>query len=238
VVNPVATSFWDELTLKHLEKLAFPETQIEIVHLDEGPESIECELDVVEAAPHVVKKVMEGEKKGFDATIINCFDDPGLHAARERVSTLVLGIGETSIVSALHFGHNIAIISTGTNTKVLYTKRAEELGIGGRLVYAGGLDVEVLNLRRDEERVKSMLLNEARKAVEDHRAEVIVLGCGGFIGLSEWLSNQLNVTVVDPTATTFKIAEALAALGVKHSKRYVYNIPPHKKAEYARSETF
>jgi len=233
VINPVATDFWDKLTLEHLKKLAFPGTTIEITHLDEGPESIECELDVAEVSPHVVRKAVEGERNGFDAIIINCFDDPGLHAVRERVSTLTLGIGETSIISALHFGQNIAIISTGPNTKVLYTKRADELGISGRVVYASGLDIEVLNLRREEEVMKSMLLKEARKAVEEHRAEVIVLGCGGFIGLSEWLSNELQVTVLDPTSVTFKIAEALAALGVKHSKRYIYNIPPHKKIEYS-----
>jgi allantoin racemase len=232
IINPVSTSIWDELTLKHLNKLAFLETEIEITHLDKGPRSIECELDVVEAAPHVIEKAMEGERKGADAIIINCFDDPGLNAAKERLSTLVFGIGETSIISSLYFGHNIAIISTGTNSKVRLCKKTGELGVSERLVYASGLDIGVLDLRHDEEKVKNMLLNEARKAVESHTAEVIVLGCGGLIGLSQWLSNEIEVTVIDPTATTFKIAEAMATLGIKHSKKYTYNIPPHKRAEY------
>lgn len=232
IINPVSTNIWDELTLKYLKEVAFPGTEIEIIHLDEGPQSIECELDVVKAAPHVVEKAIEGERKGVDAIIINCFCDPGLNAARERLSTLVLGIGETSIISALHFGHNIAIISTDTNSKVLFNKKAGELGISERLVYASGLDIGVLDLRRDEERVKNMLLNEAKKAVESYMAEVIVLGCGGFIGMSQWLSHELGITVVDPTVTTFKIAEAMAAIDMKHSKRYIYNIPRHKRVEY------
>ncbi|MEN2974771.1 MAG: aspartate/glutamate racemase family protein [Candidatus Caldarchaeales archaeon] len=224
VLNPVSTDVWNEITLKALSKIAFSSTEFSVVNLERGPRSIESELDVVSAAPNVVEMVDEAEKKGFDAVVINCFDDPGLDASREKASILVLGIGETSIITSLHLGYKFAIISTGERSKASYDLKAQKMGVRNRLAYSSGIPLRVLDLRRDEDQTRSMLLEEARKAVEVFNAEVIVLGCGGLIGLGEWLSERLNVPVIDPTITTFKIAEALASINLKHSKKYLYSI--------------
>ena len=223
VLNPVATGVWNELTLSHLRKIASPETEIVVRNIEKGPKVIESEYDRDYAAHYVVNEVVKAEKEGFDAIIINCFDDPGLHASREVCSTLVLGIGETSITTALLLGYRLAIISTGINAKLLYYRRAIELGIEKRVAYTSGIDVGVLDLRKDEDRVVKLLIREGRKAVDEYGADVIVLGCGGFIGMARRLSEELGVPVVDPTETTFKVAESLAKIGVKHSRRYLFN---------------
>lgn len=224
VLNPVSTNVWNMITEEILKKIAFSGTEFSVENLENGPQSIESEFDVVSVAPYVVKKVVEAEKKGFDGVIINCFDDPGLDAARERVSILVLGIGETSIITSLQIGYKFAIISTGEKSKASYDLKAQKLGVRNRLAYASGIPLKVLELRRDNEKTKQMLLREAVKAVEDFYAEVIVLGCGGMIGFSEWLSEKLGVPVIDPTITTFKIAEALTSIHLKHSKKYLYKM--------------
>lgn len=232
VLNPVSTAIWNDLTKSYLEKIASPQTIFEVRSLEKGPKSIECEYDVALATSHVVEEVVEAEKNGFDAVIINCFDDPGLHASRERVSILVMGIGETSIITALHLGHKFAIISTGPNAKALYHKKAMELGIKDRLAYVGGIPIGVLNLRKDVEKIKELLIKEAEKAINNHGAEVIVLGCGGFIGIAEELSKKLETPVIDPTMITFKITEALTSLRLRHSKKYLYRPPEHKLREW------
>ncbi|MCF8885640.1 MAG: aspartate/glutamate racemase family protein [Nitrososphaerota archaeon] len=224
VLNPVSTNVWNKVTQEILEKIAFSSTEFSVENLEDGPKSIESEFDVVSAAPHVIEKVVEAEKKDFDGVIINCFDDPGLDAAREKVSILVLGIGETSIITALQIGYKFAIISTGEKSKASYDLKAQKLGVKSRLAYASGIPLKVLELRKDEEKTKQMLLQEAMKAVEDFYAEVIVLGCSGMVGFSEWLSDRLGVPVIDPTITTFKIAEALTSIRLKHSKKYLYKI--------------
>ncbi len=234
VINPVATSKWDELTQSFLEKHASPETSIVVRSLREGPESIESEYDRDLVAHHVVEEVVRAEKEGFDAVVINCFDDPGLHAARERVKILVLGIGETSIITALLLGHRIAIISTGRNARALYHKKALELGVLDRVAYTSGIELGVLEMREDLELLKKQVLAEARKAIEEYGAEVIVLGCGGFIGLTKELEEELGVPVIDPTLTTFKVAEALASIGLRHSKAFLYNPPEHKVREWEK----
>jgi len=223
VLNPVVIDVWNELTLKHLKEVAFPGTEVVVRNISKGPKAIESEYDKDYAAHHVVNEVVKASKEGFDAIIINCFDDPGLHASREVCDTLVLGIGETSITTALLLGYRVAIISTGVNAKLLYYRKAVELGIEKRVVYTGGINVGVLDLRKDEGKVMELLLSEGRKAVEDYGADVIVLGCGGFIGMAEKLSEELGVPVVDPTKTTFKVAESLAAMRIKHSRKYLFN---------------
>lgn len=223
VLNPVSTDVWDDLTREYLGKIANPDTELVVRSLERGPVSIENEADVTEAAPYVVEEVAKAESEGFDCVVVNCFDDPGVWAARERAAILVMGIGETSMIAALNLGHKFAVISTGEKSRSVYDAKALKLGVRDRLAYASGIPVRVLDLRFDTERVKKHLLAEAKRAVEDYGAEVIVLGCGGMIGISMWLSRELGVPVVDPTPTTFKIAEALLAVGLKHSKRYLYS---------------
>lgn len=232
VINPVATSKWDNITREFLEKHASSETRVVVRSLREGPESIESEYDRDLVAHLVVDEVVKAEREGFDAVVINCFDDPGLHAARERVRILVLGIGETSIITALLLGHRIAIISTGRNARALYHKKALELGVLDRVAYTSGIELGVLEMRENLDLLKNQVLAEARRAIEEYGAEVIVLGCGGFIGLTRELEETLGVPVIDPSLTTFKVAEALASIGLRHSKAFLYNPPEHKIKEW------
>ncbi len=228
VINPVGTPIWDELTLKHLKQVANLGTEIVVKSLPQGPETIESEFDKALAEKHVVevvaRELLSGREK-YDAVMINCFDDPGVKALREVVrDALVLGIGETSITAALMLGFSIAIISTGRESKAIYRRRAAELGLLDRVVYTGGINLPVLKLREDETATLKALEEEGRRAVEEYGAEVIVLGCGGMVGMAQELSRRLRVPVVDPTITTFKVTEALVVAGLKHSHIYA---PPH-----------
>ena len=228
ILNPVSTDLWDELVEDALRKVADPRTEVKVKHLERGPKSIECYYDDVMAAPYVVEEVVRAEREGVDGVIINCFDDPGLRASRERVSIPVLGIGETSMIAALHLGHKFAVISTGRNARPVCELKALELGIIDRLAYASGIPIGVLDLRDREEEVKKLLLRESGVAIDKFGAEVIVLGCGGFLGLADQLSEELGVPVVDPTLITFKLTEAFLALGLRHSKVSLYGFPQNR----------
>jgi len=235
VLNPVSINIWDKITYEYLIKEASPNTEIIVKSLNEGPKTIESEYDKDLASRYVVDEVVKAEKENFDAVVINCFDDPGLHASRERTSILVLGIGETSLIVSLLLGYRIAIISTGRNSRALYHKKASEMGIINRVAYIGSIEISVLDMRKDLDKLKKMIIDEAKKAIEIFGAEVIVLGCGGFIGLARELEEILEAPVIDPTLITFKIAEALANLKLRHSKLYLYKPPEHKFKEWIRN---
>ncbi len=223
VLNPVNTDVWNELTLTYVKKVISPEVEVFVRSLSRGPPAIESEYDRDLAAPYVIEEVLKAAGEGFHAVIINCFDDPGLRASREVSKILVLGIGETSLTVATLLGYRIAVISTGSRySRTAYYRKAIELGIEKRVVYASGIDVRVLDLRKDLNMVKKAILDEAKKAINDFGAEVIVLGCGGLIGLSEELSELLGVPVIDPTLITVKVAEALIKMKLRH---YTYTSP-------------
>lgn len=220
LINPVGTSLWDELVRNYVAAVLPSDVELVVKHLPGAPLAIESEYDKALAEALVVNEVMKAQREGFHAVIVNCFDDPGVEASRDISTVPVLGIGETSITTALLLGRRIAIISTGKASRVLYIKRAMELGLDKRLAYAGGIEVPVLELRKDVEAVKGMLVEEAKRAINDYGAEVIVLGCGALIGLAEWLAKEVGAPVVDPTLVTVKTAEMLVRLGLTHSTVY------------------
>ena len=52
---------------------------------------------------------------------------------------------------------------------------------------------------------------------------MIILGCAGLAAIAD-IERELGVVVLDPTSVAFKVAEAMADLGLHHSKagRYSY----------------
>jgi len=229
IVIPVSSSKLNKPTERYALKYVSAGTKVEVINLKNAPESIESHYDSAVAAPPLVEATIKAERKGYDAVVVACFDDPGLHAARERTSIPVLGLGETSMTIATLLGSKFAVISTGKNSRAIYERKAAELGLIKRLAYSSGIDIAVPKLMEEEAKTKQLLIEEARKAIDNFGAEVIVLGCGGMIGFSEELSKALKAPVIDPLLVTLKMAETSVALGLRHSKAWFYNIPPHKR---------
>src|SRR4051812_44698731 len=73
---------------------------IETATLKEGPPGIESQADVDGLIPHLVSFVKEKEKR-YDAFVIACYSDPGIHSVREITRKPVLGIAECGILTAM-----------------------------------------------------------------------------------------------------------------------------------------
>lgn len=218
VINPVGVDVWNDLVLNYARTVLSPDVDVTVKHIPGAPPFIETEYEKELAAPLVVREVLKANEEGFKGVIINCFDDPGLEASREVSSIPVFGIGETSLIIAMLLGYNIAVISTGKEWSTIYRRRVSQLGVEKRVVYISGIDVPILDLRKEIERVKILLVKEIEKAVRDYCVNVAVLGCGGLIGLADELSEITGIPVIDPTITTLKIAEAVIKLKLKHRK--------------------
>ena len=100
-----------------------------------------------------------------------------------------------------------------------------------------GLDRHCANVRstspsvlelEDQERAKDAIREQARIALVEDHAEVIVLGCGGMAGLDRELTEQLNVPVVEGVACAALLAQDLVDLGLTTSKIRTY-APPRPK---------
>jgi len=91
------------------------------------------------------------------------------------------------------------------------------------------LNMSVLDMDAKPEETKARILECAREAVERDGTEVIILGCAGLAGYAQDVEEKLGVVVLDPTAVAFKIAEAMADLGLRHSKIARFAKPPVKE---------
>ena len=131
-------------------------------------------------------------------------------------------------------GHKFSIIA---NDKIKAVPILEDL------IYMYGLEKKVASIRvvgftptrmfEEPQKFKKAALRQARKAVEEDNAEVIILGCTCESGFMEELMGELGVPVIDVVVVSFKYAEMLAdlyrSMGLSHSKIYGYKSPPEDK---------
>ena len=217
VISPVVSS--DLLTgdREYLQGLADPATEVELVSVGRGPRSIETFHDAVYAGPEILRLVRERHAT-VDAFVINCFADPAVDAAREITDKVVLGPAETSMSVALHLGAKFSVISILPNTGPWVRWQARKLGIESRLASAIGIDIPVLELDDAAEATAGEIVNAAELAIRQDGAEVIVLGCTGMVSVAQAVRERLSVPVVEPAATTFKMAELLVKLRLCHHR--------------------
>jgi allantoin racemase len=90
----------------------------------------------------------------------------------------------------------------------------------------------VLDIGRDLAALNAALQREAIAAVKEDHADVIVLGCTGFLGCAgairqALLTAGLDVPVIDPIPLAVHVADALVKSGLSHSK-HAYPAPRRK----------
>lgn len=233
VIAPLTSKEFEAMTLEELSPAARPDTEISVVALDKGPASIESAYEEALAVPDTVAKIVQAEKDGVDAVIIDCMGDPGLDAAREVVSIPVVGPAESSMHIAAMLGHKFSVVTVLDRLIPFFDHHATKMGLTGQMASVRSVNIPVLELD-DHARLLKALVDESVKAVRDDGAHVIIFGCTGLAGLAKEVEEDLkkqgisDVPVIDPAIVALKIAEALVDMGLSHSKR-TYPAPPEKE---------
>ena len=233
VVVPVTTGFFAENSWRQYSAGARRDTELSIVHLDKGPASIESAYEAALAVPDTVAKIVQAENDGVNAVICDCMGDPGVEEARELVSIPVIGPGETAMHVAAMLGHRFSVVHPLERMNPLFDHHAAKTGVTRQLASIRSLDIPVLELD-DRPRLLTALIGQSVKAVEEDGAHLIIFGCTGMAGLAQQVEDGLrengigDVPVLDPAVLALKIAEALADMGLSHSKR-TYPVPPEKE---------
>ncbi|MFW6097580.1 MAG: aspartate/glutamate racemase family protein [Chloroflexota bacterium] len=210
-----------------LKKYAAPGTETGIQDVPEGPASIESMYEEYLSIPATVRTAISLEQDGWDAIILGCYGDPGLDALRELISIPVVGPGEATALMAASLGHRFSII-TITESVIAFTERlVRDAGVGDKLASVRAIDIPVLELHDDREQTIDATIREGRRAIEEDRADTLILGCMsmGFLEVAEAVAPELGVPVLNPGKTSLKFAEALVGAGVTHSRR-AYLTPP------------
>ena len=210
-----------------LREYAAPHTEVGIDDVPEGPASIESMYEEYLSIPATVRRAVELEAEGWDALILGCYGDPGLDALRELLSIPVVGPGEATALVAASLGHRFSII-TITESVISGTERQiRNVGVGEKLASVRVVGIPVLELHRHRERAIQATLEQGRKAIQEDRADTLILGCMsmGFLEIAEAVAPELGVPVLNPGRVALKYAEALVGAGLTHSRR-AYMTPP------------
>jgi len=228
VINPNTSISMTDHIREELMSLKRSDTELTVTCPDKGPETIESAYDEAYATPPTLELVKKANAEGYDAVVLACFSDPGLHAAREISSIPIIGIEESSLHVAAMLGAKFSIM---TPRKTRIAAKQEEVHIRGMdyfLASVRSLDLSVAETDADPEKTKQRIFDVATKAVQEDGAEVIILGCAGMTGYAPELEKKLKIKIIDPTAVALKIAEAIVDLGLTHSKTGLYATPPEK----------
>jgi allantoin racemase len=206
-------------------------TELTMVTLPRGPEHLEYRYYEALVLVDILHLVMEAEQQGFDAAVIGCFYDVGLHDAREVAERMVVVAPcEASVNIASTLGHKFSVIVGRRKWIPEMEENVIRYGMGEKLASFKSVDLGVLEFHQDEEETARRFIQVGREAIEHDGAEVLVLGCTATYGFYRELQEELGVPVIDSMIAAFKTAEFAADLknrfGWSQSKIGGYESPP------------
>jgi allantoin racemase len=225
LINPNTSAAMTAGIAAAARDVAAPGTEIVARQPSFGPASIEGHFDDVFGAAGVAEQAQLAATEGFDATLIACFGDPGLDAAREVLTGPVLGIAEAAFHAAAMLATGFSVVTTMTRTCVIAERLVQRYGFERSCRGIHGTDIPVLDLEAVSGETVDRIEAAARHALAADRSEAIVLGCAGMAALCRELTSRLGVPVIDGVAVAVKFAEGLAALRLVTAKRGDYATP-------------
>jgi len=230
-IDPVGPEGACHSLKEELKGIKHKETEVEFIHLNRGPRHLEYRYYESLIVPDLLHIIKDLEKKNYDAAIIGCFYDPGLLAAKEISNRIIITApAEASLHLAATLGYKFSIIVGREKWIPRMMENIEFYGLKDKLASFKTLGLGALEFNKDEVFTKKKLKEKAIEAVEQDRAEVIVLGCTMQFGFYKELQEYIKVPVIDPVIASFKYAEYLVELrdrfGWQISKRYAFESPP------------
>lgn len=227
VVNVNTTASMTDAIAASARAAARPGTEVVALTPRVGAESCEGNFESYFAALAVMNEVVAYDGP-FDAVVQAGFGEHGREGLQELLDVPVVDITEAAGHVASLLGHRYSVVTTLDRAVPLIEDRLLLAGLDRRCASVRSSGLSVLELEEDPARAVKAIVAEAQRAVQDDKAEVICLGCGGMAGLDEAVHAATGVPVVDGVAAAVQLAGSLVALGLSTSKVRTY-APPRPK---------
>lgn len=212
VINPNSTEAVTHGIDEACEPLRIPGgPQIEVVTLKQGPPGIETQQHVDGVIPHLLELVRDRDTH-YEAFVIACYSDPGLHSLREATTKPVLGISECGILTALTLGQKFGVIAILEKSIPRHLRYMGALGVMDRLAAELPVGIGVTGLA-DEKRTFGRMVEVGNALRETHGANVVVMGCAGMARYRKPLQEAVGIPVVEPTQAAVAMAIGRVRLG-------------------------
>ena len=182
--------------------------------IDSAYEQALCDAFVLEAGARA-------EDQGYDGVCVNSMSDSALAALRSRLTIPVVAPSQSSMLLACLLGKRFSIITMWPEWHAMYHKVAQEQGIADRLASVRDIGVRpdaAELLAGKEEMVFPELERQARAAIDEDGADVLILGSTTMHQSHDFLSRAVEVPVLNPGVVAYKACESLLLMGLTHSK--------------------
>jgi len=199
-------------------------TEFDIQLLDYGSISVESEYDVSMATPDILKKIKEAEENGYDGVFVSAFDEIAVRAGRELVDIPVIGAFEATILTALGLADKICIISYFEEVIPQFEMRLRVLALSSdKFTPIRVVQMLVEEIIPQKEKALQRLFEESIKAIEEDKAQCIILGNTEMAIVAEELDEKLknagyDIPLVDPNFAAIQMLESYIRMGLKQSR--------------------
>ena len=136
--------------------------------------------------------------------------------ARSRAAWPLPHPRRRACTSATTLGERVSILVGRSKWIPEMHENVVKYGFGDRLASFRPLRMAVNEFQEDPARTEERILQEARLAVEEDGADVIVLGCTIEFGFYRKVQDELGVPVVDAIVAPLRYAELLADIRLRH----------------------
>ncbi len=225
IINPNSTVSMTDKIREFATASKAPNVTVDAINPSNTPPSIEGHYDGAMSLTGLLEKVKWGEENGYDGFVIACFDDTGLDACREIATGPVIGICEASVHVASMIAKSFSIVTTLPRSIPIIEDLVYRYGMDKYCRKVRAADIEVLSLENDQPIAKNRILEETNKAIKEDRCEAVILGCAGMTDLTEWLSQETGIPVIDGVIAALKLAEGIVGARLKTSKVGGYSKP-------------
>jgi allantoin racemase len=203
------------------------DVELDVVAVKNGAETADSIYDVFLMDMFIFEAGLSAQRDGCDAVCIDTVSDSGMKPLRSRLDIPVIGPGQVACHVAMMLGEKFSFLATWGKWEPIYRKIVHEYGIAHRMasIRSPNLPPDLAQLITDDEAYLPPLLEEARKAIDEDGAGVIVLASTTMWQAHDYLQEHLEVPVVNPGVWSFKLAELIVRMGKSHSK-HDYPSPP------------
>lgn len=169
---------------------------IECVTLHEGPAAVQTQRDLFEVALPLLAMAERYDARA-SAIIIACYSDPALPLLRECCAVPVFGIGESAVLESLAQGERFGVIGMSRAARGRHLRSYGAMGVMSR--FAGECAVELTMAQlQDRDTTLARLTQVGSQLVDQHQADVLIMGCAGLADYRAPLQAALGVPVIDP----------------------------------------
>ena len=209
-----------------------PDIAVDFIGCRNGASLIDSPYEQTLADAWVLDAGARAEEQGYAAVCVNSMSDSGLAALRSRLSIPVVGPGRASFFLAADLGKKFSVLTMWRRWYPLYEKLALETGLGHRLASIRDVDTRPDTaelLAGKEDIVFARLEQEARRAIDEDGADVLILGSTTMHQSASWLASRVEVPVLNPGLVAYKQCEALIDMGIAQSKKTYF--PPERSQD-------